>query len=73
MPSCSNASAAATGSASRNKTSAVMLDEYLASAPTVTENIASGKTTKDGKKKVHRGLEKWQKDWENMGGAQNGK
>ncbi|KAF4826901.1 hypothetical protein CGCTS75_v008724 [Colletotrichum tropicale] len=72
MPSYSNASAATTGSA-RNKTPAVMLDEYLASAPTVTENIASGKPTKDRKKKVHSGLEKWQKGWENMGGAQNGK
>ncbi|KAF4820136.1 hypothetical protein CGCSCA5_v004117 [Colletotrichum siamense] len=72
MPSYYSASAATTGSA-RNKTSAVMLDQYLASAPTVTESIASGKTTKDRKKKVHRGLEKWQKNWENMGGAQNGK
>ncbi|KAK2731892.1 hypothetical protein CKAH01_08764 [Colletotrichum kahawae] len=74
MPSHSNASAATTGSASgSNKTPAVMLDEYLASAPTVTENFARGKTTKDRKKKVHRDLDKWQEDWDTMGAAQNGR
>ncbi|KAF4914220.1 hypothetical protein CGCVW01_v010667 [Colletotrichum viniferum] len=72
MPSHSNGSVATTGS-SRNKTPAVMLEEYLSSAPTVTESIARGKTTKDRMKKVHRGLEKWQKDWNTMGHAQNGK
>ncbi|CAI0647075.1 unnamed protein product [Colletotrichum noveboracense] len=74
MPSYSNASAAITGSASgRSKTTAVTLEEYLASPPTVTENIARGKTTKDRKKVVQRGLEKWQKDWDTMGAAQDGK
>ncbi|KAI8201835.1 hypothetical protein K4K52_006887 [Colletotrichum sp. SAR 10_76] len=72
MPSYSNASAATTGSA-RSKTTAVMLEEYLTSPPTVTEAIARGKTTKDRKKKVHRGLEMWQKDWDIMGAAQSGK
>ncbi|KAL3303618.1 hypothetical protein RB213_000991 [Colletotrichum asianum] len=72
MPSQSNASAATTESG-RNTTPAVMLDEYLASAPTVTENLARGKTTKNNKRKVQRNLEKWQRDWGNMGAAQNGK
>ncbi|KAF4855246.1 hypothetical protein CGCSCA4_v001312 [Colletotrichum siamense] len=72
MPFQSNVSVATTGGSSRrNKTPAVMLEEYLSSAPTVTESISRGKTTKDRMKKVHRGLEKWQKDWNTMGHAQN--
>ncbi|CAI0654510.1 unnamed protein product [Colletotrichum noveboracense] len=74
MSAQSNYSAATTGGSSgRNKTTTVMLDEYLASAPTVIENLAQGKTTKNKTKKVHRSLEKWQKNWNTMGAAQNGK
>ncbi|KAF9876872.1 hypothetical protein CkaCkLH20_05718 [Colletotrichum karsti] len=52
-----------------NEVPTVMLDEYLANPPTVTEIIANGKPRKHKAKQTERELKEWEKAWEKMGSS----
>ncbi|CCF45805.1 hypothetical protein CH063_03701 [Colletotrichum higginsianum] len=54
-----------------------MLEEYLSSPPTITENlhrqaVTGGKTSKRSKKnKIRNDLDKWQRSWDESGSSKS--